>query len=257
MDSDLFMIGFFSMLLGFFGGWIALTDSLPQIINEPVGAFCPSCMFYSNLSVYYLYPSRCMECERNIPPTCDGCNQFYDLDLLSTISGDIGVPISFVVSDAVSDASLFVVYGNEARLGLAKSKISIAQSICSVSGNENACALFAEHVEVMEKCFGKYGVSADTVIYHYGDSCAHCEDTLPYVEELSSLSYGDVPYKVKFLSEDVVEEKRVLTECVGGLLELRYVPQVICPGNGRTSIGAMDLTQLRDFADECIISSQP
>ena len=252
MDQDLFIIGFFSMLLGFFGGWVALTDSLPLIMAEPVGAYCPSCMFYEDLSVYYLYPSRCMDCGRNIPPTCDGCNQYYDLDLLSIISGDIGVPISFVLSDAVNDASLFIVYGNEAHLGVAKSKVAITQSICSVSGNENACALFAEHVEVMKNCFDKYGVSADTVVYHHGDSCPHCIDTKPYIEELAGLSYGDTPYKVKYLNDDVAAQKRVLTDCVGGIIELRYIPQVICPGNGRTKIGAMDLTQLRDFADECI-----
>jgi hypothetical protein len=67
-----------------------------------------------------------------------------------------------------------------------------------------------------------------------------------------NLSRGGVPYRVYWASEDDASSKRLLSECVGGVVELNYIPQVICPANGKTRIGALGLSELRDFADECV-----
>lgn len=249
MERDLFLLVFFGALIGFMGGAVLL--QYPVSPKEPPIS-CPSCTLNESFMAYFLYPKRCVACEKNVPPSCDGCAGFYGEATLAAVSADLAVPLVFTVSDAVSDASVFAVSGGKAFLGSAKSKLAIAQTICAASGSARSCEVFRERVGSIRACFDKYSIPADAVVYHSARNCAHCEEMAPFVSELMGLSRADGKlYKVSFLSEDDASAKRILSECVGGVVELNYVPQVICPSNGKSRIGALGLSQLRDFADEC------
>lgn len=225
---------------------------IPTSFTETPHVEPNSCLTDAGFSVYYLYPDRCVECERNIPETCEACESYYDKDMLALVSGDIGLPVSFVVSDAVSEATVFVVSGQKSFLGVAKSKVAIAQIVCAASENEEACTVFADAVDSVKKCFAGYGINAGTLVYQYADDCAHCELMKPVIEELESLSFGETGYVVHRIDDGDGAETRILTECVGGLLELRYIPNIICPANARSIVGEQKLGDLRDFADDCI-----
>lgn len=253
MDKNAFLWIIFGVLIGFVGGAGLLFDVVPALVSQEGG--CSGGVVDSGFSVYYLFPARCINCEKNTPPTCDGCEGFYNAPLLSLVSSELGVPVRFLVSDSVSDASIFVATGSQGFLGSAKSKTAIAQTVCATTGDASACSVVEGQLSSLKECLLGYGVSPDSVIYHYGEDCPHCEAMSPYVRELENLSYDDAPYSVKWVLDEDEAGRRMLTDCLGGLVDINFVPQVICPANARTKTGAVRLSELRDFADECVEAS--
>jgi len=255
IERNAFIVSFFGVLAGIILGTELMYSLLPGVLMSPQSSFSV-CLLNESYAVYYLYPKRCIACEINIPPSCDGCHGFYDEQALSAVSSDLGVPLFFVVSEAVSDASLMIMADGRALLGSAKSKLMISQAVCAATGVKESCGVYSDYLSTVISCFEDFGFDSSALIYHHGGGCVHCSEMEESVRELMNLSYEGSPYSVVWLSEDDESEKEVLQECVGSILDLRYIPQVICPANVKTHVGAMDLSQLRDFADECIEASE-
>jgi hypothetical protein len=67
------------------------------------------------------------------------------------------------------------------------------------------------------------------------------------------LDYNEtVKYGVRYVDHASREEMKLINDCFVSFSNIDYVPQVLCPVNGRDLTGEFTLGQLRDFADECI-----
>lgn len=207
----------------------------------------------NGLDVVYLYPERCINCERHIPPTCGDCNTFYlDQNILSALGDDLGVNLKLHVSDAVYEPSIFITYGNKATLASAKGKLAIANALCSGMNVEKSCNIVEASLSGVGDCISKYNVTDDTLLYHHGSSCEECERTKPFVRELETLAYDGESYKVLWIDDENSEQMKILKECASDYMDLNYIPQVFCAANVRSKTGRMILSELRDFADDCI-----
>ncbi len=214
---------------------------------------CPECS-NPDLMVFYLYPKRCVSCNvKNPPESCMGCERYYDVDVVNSVSEDIGVHLTPYVADMVNEPSVLIAYKSVSALGSAKNKYNIAKSICAVAGVKSACNVSTGLLGGLQSCLAGYNVSEDTVVYYQlSGGCEFCEQTRPYVEELEALNYSDgTPYKVAWFDSKNDTQKAVLEKCVNEFVDLRYVPLVFCPANGFSKTGAMKLSDLRDFADDC------
>ena len=175
---------------------------------------------------------------------------------MSTLGGELGVVLKFVVSDAVDRPNVLVINGSKAGLVDAKSKYGIAGGLCSLGGVVKSCVAFREEVNRTRACVKRYGLTEDTVIYLYSKfNCIYCDRTTPLVDSLSGeVSFNDTyPYRVKKADENSSADRKLLDVCFGSFINLDLVPQVICPKNGDSISGEVDtLSTLRDFADKCV-----
>jgi len=245
---------FFIVSIGFFVGIMFTLTQFEDIIPA-----CPKsveCIPASSATsgVMYLYPSRCIDCDKRIPPTCEGCVKYYSSSgVFESLSEDLGVQITPLISDAVNEPAVFVYSGGLARLGDAKNKVAMASSICAILETGESCAVVADELSDVKSCFIEYKISEGAVVYHTSKNCEVCHTTNGYVDELEGLKDdAGEPYIVYTVDEDDAEAVEVLKTCTSDLLNLNKVPQVFCPTNGRSFTGYMTLSGLRDFADDCI-----
>ena len=207
-----------------------------------------------DLSVSYIYPARCVSCNLNKPGACDFCESYYDNRMMDVLSQDVGVPVSFFVSDVVQKPNVIVEYKSKMTLGDGRSKYNIAHQLCDVTGSETPCRLFNGEVQRIRSCVSKYGVGMNTVVYHRGGKdCALCTKTDPVVDDMKNANYNDnTKYKVFAVDESVLEERKLISECMQGFDNSDYAPQLLCPANGEDLTGEFSLSQATAFADRCI-----
>ena len=98
--------------------------------------------------------------------------------------------------------------------------------------------------EIDDDCITKYGLTKDTVIFVYSDSCPHCQNMKPLVKELEDAGYGF--YWATGSDSNAYE---MLNECFADIMT-GYVPQFICP-DGVEHTGEMPIEDLKNFADKC------
>lgn len=206
------------------------------------------------VGVFYMYPGRCVDCSRRVPPTCEDCDTFYgDAQVLDSIGSEFDVPINPVVSDTVYNPSLYVVYKGRAYLTIARSKHNIAEALCTLTFNEKACEVLRANIGNAGECFSKYGIEADTVIYYYSMNCPGCDEVDEYLSELAELDYDGKPYTVRRILMGDSSDR--LPECAAGYYDIGTVPQLFCPSNLQSKKGKLDLGVIRDFAEDCIDAS--
>ena len=98
--------------------------------------------------------------------------------------------------------------------------------------------------EIDDDCITKYGLTKDTVIFVYSDSCPHCQNMKPLVKELEDAGYGF--YWATGSDSNAYE---MLNECFADIMT-GYIPQFICP-DGTEHTGEMPIEDLKAFADKC------
>lgn len=243
-----FVLLFFAALIGFFGGVMLYAVSVGDVGSGVGVASAPE-----GLSVMYLYPLRCVDCGKRVPPTCDSCVTYYsDSGVLSAISRDVGVPLQLYVSDSVSEPTLLVAKDGVLYLGDGRTKLAISGNLCNTLGNEESCRVFSDRMFTVKKCFASYNISADTLVYQYSESCGHCGRVAEALDKLLELDYLGRKYEAVSIDTFNEAEIEVLSTCAGDIVNTRYVPNVFCPANGRAKTGEIGFPELRDFADECI-----
>ncbi|MBD3387942.1 MAG: hypothetical protein GF414_03270 [Candidatus Altiarchaeales archaeon] len=205
-----------------------------------------------DLTVYYLYPLRCVDCDLHVQGECDYCTSYYDIRLMDLISQEVGTPVQFKVSDAVSKPAVMVMYEDKATLGDARTRYNIAHTICLLSGLEKSCQLFESELERVGSCVEGYGLGEDSIVYHTSSgNCPICESTDKVVDELEGLEYDDgVVYDV--YTADHAVNKEILTDCLQAFDRTEYAPQLLCPATGKDLTGDFTLSEAREFADKCI-----
>jgi len=208
----------------------------------------------ANISVYYLYPLRCVDCDLNKLGQCDYCTSYYDERTLGLVSDEVGVPLEFRVSDAVNTPGVFVSYKNKATLGDARTRYNIAGTLCRFAGVNKSCVYYGAQSKRVSECVAGFGLGKGALVYHTGGSgCVKCEKTDKVVSGLESLSYDDnTPYLVKWADRSKASGAKIVSDCFQSYDNPSYAPQLLCAATGRDLTGDFTLGQARDFADKCI-----
>ncbi len=87
--------------------------------------------------------------------------------------------------------------------------------------------------------------SPDTVVFVYSNSCPHCHNMMPIIQELEGEGH-----KFYWAESSDAGARQVINECFSDLMS-GYVPQFICPPNGEEITGEMSKSELKAFAEEC------
>jgi hypothetical protein len=207
----------------------------------------------SDLSVQYLYPLRCVNCDLNVPGQCDYCNSYYDERTMDLISQDMGVPVKFFISDAILRPGLLVSYKDKVTLGDGRTRFNIASTLCDFAKAKASCDFFNGYLSRSIECVKGFGVAADTMVYQTASkSCPLCSKTDAVVEGLRGQDYSDgVKYKV-FTADRSGLSAGIISNCMQAFDGDNYAPQLICPKTGKDLTGDFTLSQAREFADKCI-----
>ncbi|MFH1055621.1 MAG: hypothetical protein V1744_05970 [Candidatus Altiarchaeota archaeon] len=209
-----------------------------------------------NLTVYYLYPLRCIDCDLNKQGQCDYCTSYYRSEMMELLSQDLGVPVSFHISDVVSKPNALIVYNEKITLSDGRSRYNIANTLCRFAGVKKSCELFDGELKRVKECVSRYGVDEDTLVYHTNSKdCAVCSKTDEIVGKLIGLEYNDtMKYTAKMFDHSDPQGKKIFSDCLQSFDNTDYVPQLLCTGSGRDLTGEFTLKQATDFADLCIES---
>ena len=97
---------------------------------------------------------------------------------------------------------------------------------------------------VSDECIAKYDITKDTVIFVYSDSCPHCQNMKPLIEELEGQGYN-----FYWATGSDAKSQELLSDCFADIMT-GYIPQFICP-DGVEHTGGMPIEDLKDFADKC------
>lgn len=107
--------------------------------------------------------------------------------------------------------------------------------------------------EPILECVQDYGISEDTIIFYYSNSCGWCTKMKPGVQLLESQGYN-----FKWI-EAGGEDKEIIEKCIRAHMTTGGVPQFVCPKNGEIHVGAfadsngnLDEASLKEWVDECI-----
>lgn len=241
-----FTLLFYAALVGLFAGVVLYAVSFGG--SSGLVPAAPG-----SVVVMYLYPLQCVDCAKRIPPTCDTCMTYYsDSGVLSAIAGDVGVPFTPYVSGSVSEPTLLVAKDGVVSLGDARTKLSIASTLCSIVKNKESCKVLNDRLFSVKKCFEQYNISRDMLVYQYSESCSHCAKVSEALDKLLQTPQLGRSYKAVSIDSQSESQMKVLTSCAGDIVNTRYVPNVLCPANGKVKTGELTFSELRDFADDCI-----
>jgi hypothetical protein len=191
-----------------------------------------------NLSVYYLMPVDCVE-----------CNPL----MMDEISSDLGIEIRVIRTKIVPRPSILIIYGDRADMGVANSRLNVLSLLCEFANISGACELRdeAKDIESAVDCLAGYNVSSDSIIFYTGDDCEHCSEMKPWIRQLTGEGYV-------FYTIDIMDENRtkIADECLPNILDLRgNIPQFACAALGRTHMGAFtSFEEMRDFTVNCRLS---
>ncbi|MDD5023318.1 MAG: hypothetical protein PHU63_04065, partial [Candidatus ainarchaeum sp.] len=107
--------------------------------------------------------------------------------------------------------------------------------------------------ETILECVGDYGISEDTIIFYYSNSCGWCSKMKPGVTVLEQKGYNI------FRIEAGGEDDSIIDDCVRAHMTSSGVPQFICVKTGEIKVGAFtdnesNLNQeaLDKWAESCV-----
>lgn len=96
-------------------------------------------------------------------------------------------------------------------------------------------------------CINDHGLTNDTVIFYFSETCPHCERMKPHVESLEKEGF-----KVLWADATSGENVNVLKECFADKSDkLNGVPAYICANSGAIKVGEMPEEDLRSFFEDC------
>ena len=106
----------------------------------------------------------------------------------------------------------------------------------------------------MMECAEPYGISPDTVIFYYSNSCGWCTKMKPGVEALEEEGYN-----FHWVEGSDEEASELINNCIGDYMTSGGVPQFICPRTEEIYVGAftdeegnLNQSELTEWVDACI-----
>ncbi len=111
-----------------------------------------------------------------------------------------------------------------------------------------------EPVEPILGCVEPYGITSDTIIFYYSNSCGWCTKMKPGVELLEKEGY-----KFKWIEAGNTGSLEIIDNCIQSHMTSGGVPQFICPKTDEIYVGAfadangnLDQVALKEWVDACI-----
>lgn len=99
----------------------------------------------------------------------------------------------------------------------------------------------------MAECLSNNGISLNTLVYVYSDTCSYSQANTPWVMDLISQGYS-----VFLVNTANVSAMNIVSSCLGGVAQLTGTPEFICPTKRETRVDAFSSeVDLKDFADSC------
>jgi hypothetical protein len=104
--------------------------------------------------------------------------------------------------------------------------ISIIPESNSITGN-----VVNTPTETILECSQNYGITEDTIIFLYSDSCGWCARMKPGVDSLEQRGY-------KIYRAEASKSEPLITNCVSPYMTSEGVPQFVCVKTGEIKVGA-------------------
>jgi len=108
--------------------------------------------------------------------------------------------------------------------------------------------------EPILECVEPYGITSDTIIFYYSNSCSWCTKMKPGVELLEKEGY-----KFKWIEGGDTASLELIDNCIQSHMTSGGVPQFICPRTDEIHVGAfadangdLDQVALKEWVDACI-----
>ncbi len=196
---------------------------------------CPPCVFNqsSELKLIYLEPINCVNC---------------DTEMIDTLAKQLGVAIEKYVSDSVPQPSMLIFHEGRNTLAVADRRYNILDSICQFTNHSKACEL-RDYVNLtgIHDCLREHNITINTTIYFHNSEIKECQKIKGWIQELGN------EHSFYIISLNNIERMETAQECLPKLVsfEKLFVPQLVCPANGRKKIGAVTKEELKQFAVNC------
>jgi len=137
----------------------------------------------------------------------------------------------------------------EVPLYLTKDGKNLVQGITPLSTLQ---PISQEDLTPMMECAESYGITNNTIIFYYSDSCGWCARMKPGVEELEKQGY-------EFKWIEAGENSELLNECISPYFTSGGVPKFVCPKKDEVKVGAfadsegnLDIDAMKSWVDSCI-----
>ena len=129
-------------------------------------------------------------------------------------------------------------------------------SIIPKQGSDSQTGIPNESTEPMLECVEPYGLTSDTIIFYYSNSCGWCTKMKPGVEALEKEGYN-----FEWIEASNTEDSELIDNCVLSYMKSGGVPQFICSKTNEIHVGAfadensdLDQLALKEWVDNCITS---
>lgn len=150
------------------------------------------------------------------------------------------------------------VNGQLATLYVTRDGKNIVQGVIPVeeiiSSGDDGEEIPSEPAKPILECAESYGITSDTIIFYYSNSCGWCTKMKPGVELLEKEGY-----KFKWIEAGASEDLEIINNCVQDHMTSGGVPQFICPKTDEIHVGAfadangdLDQVALKEWVDNCI-----
>lgn len=98
-------------------------------------------------------------------------------------------------------------------------------------------------------CLKKYNVSADVVVFYYGNRCPYCHNMMPWIRQLEN----ENGYKFLWVEGSDINKVKIAYECMNDVLNFNQgVPQFGCPSNGAWQLGGFrSKADMKEFSKNC------
>ena len=143
---------------------------------------------------------------------------------------------------------------SEVPLYVTKDGKNLVQGLLPLSLPESEEEMIIEEAEPILECVEPYGLTQDTIIFYYSNSCGWCSKMKPGVEALEKEGY-----KFYWIEGSDAETSGLIDDCVRSYMTSGGVPQFICPKTNEIHVGAfsdensdLDQLALKEWVDNCI-----
>lgn len=97
-----------------------------------------------------------------------------------------------------------------------------------------------------DECLQKYNLTGASTFFIYADWCPHCAKMKPWVEQLQR------KHNVIWIDVANSSAMEIVSECLPGIVQLRLIPEFVCPRTGESKIGEFStVNEMEDFMTKC------
>lgn len=121
-----------------------------------------------------------------------------------------------------------------------------SQQLTQADNASNAANLTNESMHGVLSCLQKYGLTDKFTFFIYADWCPYCAKMKPWVQQLQE------KHNIVWINAENSSAVKIISECLSGIAQLKYIPEFVCPANGESHIGAFaSIEEMDSFMTKC------